>query len=145
MASISITSWLRAFFALQECASDARGTAELWFDDEVLHWPCTRAADVAAIVELLDPYLRDRGLRFGGRGLPRRWRACIDGLAHYPRELEYRDNRAFWRTLPAICLYLHSNSVPLPPLDAWRALLARFRVGRATAAAPFPEPHDRTD
>ncbi len=131
MASIPITSWLRACFALQECAIDARGADELRHDDEIVRWPRTRAADVAAIVELLDPCLRGRGLRFGGHGLPRRWRACIDALAGHPRELEYRDNRAFWRTLPAICLYLHSHSVPLPPLVAWRA--------------PLSELHDRTD
>jgi hypothetical protein len=152
MGSISITSWLRAFFALQEHALDARGADELRHDDEVVRWPRTRAADVAAIVALLDPCLRGggpclrgRGLRFGGHGLPRRWRACIDGLARHPGELEYRVNRAFWRTLPAICLYLHSHSVPLPPLDVWRALVARFRVERATAVAPLSEIHDRTD
>ena len=142
---IPITSWLRAFFALEQCAVDGRGEDELRDGEDVIRWPRTRASDVGVIVALFDPRLRGRGLRFGGHGLLRRWRACIDGLAHHARDLVYRDNRAFWRTLPAICLYLHSHSVPLPPPDAWRALLARFRGGRAPAAAPDQEPHDRLD
>src|SRR5690606_6045302 len=37
---------------------------------------------------------------------------------------EYVENRAFWRTLPAVCVYLHSEGAPLPPLDVWDALRA---------------------
>lgn len=125
--SFPITSWLRAFFALQECAVDGRGVMEIpGIDDDVLRWPRTTAADVRAITQLLDPILRDQPLRFGGRGLGRRWRSAIGALAHHAPDAEYRDNRTFWRALPAICLYLHSQSVPLPPPAVWDALLARF-------------------
>ncbi len=133
MASFPITSWLRAFFALQEHAVDGRGVMEIPDGDEdVVRWPRTAAADVRAIVELLDPILRNQPLRFGGRGLGRRWRTSIDALAHHATDAEYLENRTFWRALPAICLFLHSQSVPLPPPDVWDALLARFR---ATAVA----------
>lgn len=135
--AIHITSWLRAFFALQESALDARGSFEIpGEDDDVLRWPRTNAADVAAISSLFDPLLRRLPLRFGGRGLPRRWRAGIDAIAHHAADAEYADNRTFWRALPALCLYLHSQSVPLPPPDVWSALLARFHDRAAAAARP---------
>ncbi len=137
--SIPITSWLRAFFAMQECAIDGRGVMEIPDGDEdVVRWPRTDVADVAAIVQLLDPILRHQPLRFGGRGLARRWRSSIEALAHEPPsgagDAEYTDNRTFWRALPAICLYLHSRSVPLPPPSSWDALLARF--GATALAVP---------
>lgn len=108
-------------------------------DDDVIRWPRTTAADVAAIVALFDPIVRNLGLRFGGHGLGRRWRSSIDALAHHAAETPYADNRTFWRALPAICVFLHSQSVPLPPAHVWTALLVRFR---ATAhAVPGQEPH----
>jgi hypothetical protein len=125
--SFPITSWLRAFFAMQECAMDGRDVIEIPDGDEdVIRWPRTDAADVAAIVAVLDPIICIQPLRFGGRGLGRRWRSSIDALAHHARDAEFTDNRTFWRALPAICVYLHSQSVPLPPAHVWNALLARF-------------------
>jgi hypothetical protein len=133
--AIHITSWLRAFFALQEAALDARGSIEIPDgDDGVFRWPRTHAGDVAAIATVLDPLLRELPLRFGGHGLARRWRASVDGLARHPCGAEYTSNRTFWRTLPAMCLYLHSRSVPLSPPDVWSALLARFDDRGAAAA-----------
>ena len=126
-ASFPITSWLRAFFALQEHAMDARGVMEIPDGDEdVIRWPRTDAGDVRAIAALFDPILRTQPLRFGGRGLGRRWRSSIDALAQQARGAEYRDNRTFWRALPAICLFLHSRAVPLPAPAVWDALLARI-------------------
>lgn len=114
---------------------DGRGVMEIPDGDEdVVRWPRTDAADVAAIAALLAPTLRDQPLRFGGHGLARRWRSSIDTLAHHPADAEYTDNRTFWRALPAICLYLHSRSVPLPPPSSWDALLARF--GATALAVP---------
>jgi len=134
--SFLITSWLRAFFALQQSAMDGRDVMEIPDGDEdVIRWPRTDAADVCAIVQLFDPILRNQPLRFGGRGLARRWRSSIDALAHHAADAEYRDNRTFWRALPAICVYLHSQSVPLPPPEVWTALLARFRATAAVAHA----------
>jgi hypothetical protein len=133
-ASFPITSWLRAFFALQEHAVDARGVCEIPDGDEdVIRWPRTVAADVHAIVAMLDPILRIQPLRYGGHGLAQRWRGSIDALAHHAPETEYADNRTFWRALPAICLYLHSRSVPLPPPSVWDALFARFCATAAVA------------
>jgi hypothetical protein len=132
--SFPITSWLRAFFALQEGAADGRGVMEIPDGDEdVIRWPRTPAADVLAIVTMLDPILRNQPLRFGGHGLAQRWRSSIDALAHHAPDAEYAENRTFWRTLPAICLYLHSQSVPLPPPSVWDALLARFCATAAVA------------
>ena len=129
-----VTSWLRAFFAVQEHAVDARGVIEIPDGDEdVIRWPRTTAADVLAIVEMLDPILRTQPLRYGGHGLARRWRGSIDALAHHAPEAEYTDNRTFWRALPAICLYLHSQAVPLPPPAVWDALVARFCATAAVA------------
>jgi hypothetical protein len=132
--AIHITSWLRAFFALQETALDARGSIEIPDgDDGVIRWPRTRAGDVAAIATVLDPLLRTLPMRFGGHGLARRWRASVDEIARHACGAEYANNRTFWRTLPAMCLYLHSRSVPLPPPDVLSALLARFDDRGATA------------
>jgi hypothetical protein len=127
--SFLITSWLRAFFAMQESASDGRDVIEIPDGDEdKIRWPRTTVADVQAIVELLDPFVRTQPFRFGGHGLGRRWRSSIDALAQLAPDAEYPDNRTFWRALPAMCLYLHSNAVPLPPPAAWTALLARLRA-----------------
>ncbi|HEY5944796.1 MAG TPA: hypothetical protein VIV40_04865 [Kofleriaceae bacterium] len=132
--SFPITSWLRAFFALQQYAMDSRGVMEIPDDDEgVIRWPRTPAADVHAIVAMLDPILKHQPLRYGGHGLGRRWRGSIDALAHHAPDAEYADNRTFWRALPAVCVYLHSQSVPLPPPEIWNALIARFCVTAAVA------------
>jgi hypothetical protein len=134
--SFPITSWLRAFFALQQAAMDACDVMEIPDGDEdVIRWARTTTADVLAIATMLDPILRNQPLRFGGRGLARRWRSSIDALGRDDRKGEYSDNRTFWRAFPAICLYLHSQSVPLPPPEVWTALLVRFRATAAVATA----------
>ena len=125
--AIAITSWLRAFFALQECAMDSRGFVQIPNgDDEPLRWPRTTGADVLAIATVLDPFIRQQPLRFGGgHGVARRWRACADDLerlASGASQSEYPENRAFWHALPAMCVYLHSQRSPLPPPATWRAL-----------------------
>ena len=128
--SIPITSWLRAFFALQECASDSRGSDELRInEDDVLRWPRTTGSDVIAIAAIFDPSLREAPLRFGGHGVAARWRACVDDLSRFamasPFE-EYAQNRTFWQTLPSVCVYLHAERTPLPPPHIWDALLAQL-------------------
>ncbi len=125
-----VTSWLRAAFALRQCALDARGAVEIANgDDEPIRWPRTTGADVIAIASVLDPYVREQPLRFGGHGLAQRWRACVDDLerlALYAPRSEYAENREFWDTLPAICVYLHSQGAPLPPPEIWNTLLAQL-------------------
>jgi len=128
--SIEITTWLRAFFSLQASAMESRGFVELEpgpNDDVFIRWPRTSGHDVVAIAAVLDPYLREQPLRFGGHGIARRWRAVVDDLERYalddPRE-EYPENRSFWNTLPAICVYLHSEGAPLPAPEVWTALRA---------------------
>jgi hypothetical protein len=136
-----ITSWLRAFFALQESAVDGRGVVEVaGIDDEIIRWPRTLVADVVAVAGLFDRFVREQPLRFGARGLGRRWRVCVDEVARYARvqlASEYAENRFFWRTLPAICVYLHARASPLPQRELFDALLSRFDHRRAvTAASP---------
>lgn len=130
--SISITSWLRAFFALEECAIDSHGIVQILHgDDDPIRWPRTCARDAVAIAAILDSHLRQQPLRFGGRGLGRRWRACVDALPQVALAAEHADNRTLWRTLPAVCVYLHAQVAPLPPPHVWRALLAQLRDCRA--------------
>lgn len=129
---ISITSWLRAYFALEECAMDSHGVVQIPNgDDDPIRWPRTCASEAAAIAALLCCHVRSQPLRFGGHGLGRRWRACVDELPRTPRAVEHAGNRMFWRTLPPLCVYLHSQAAPLPPADAWRALLVQLRECRA--------------
>ncbi len=126
--SIQITTWLRAFFALQASAMESRGFIEIDAGtDDVARWPRTSGHDVIAIAALIDPYVRELQLRFGGHGLARRWRAVVDDLERHALaepDLEYAENRTFWRTLPAVCVYLHSEGTPLPPIEVWHALQA---------------------
>lgn len=145
---IEITTWLRAFFALQASAMESRGFVEIDIgDDNVLRWPRTSGHDVIAIAAVLDPYLRETSLRFGGHGIARRWRAIVDDLERIaladPRE-EYAENRAFWYALPAVCVYLHSEGAPMPSPEVWdalRALLADAtalrNVGKDSPFKPF--------
>lgn len=145
--SIEITTWLRAFFALQASAMESRGFIEIANDDDVVRWPRTSGHDVIAIAAVLDPYLRETPLRFGCHGIARRWRAIVDDVERFalvdPRE-EYTENRAFWHALPAMCVYLHSEGAPLPPDEVWDALRAvlndatAFRnVGKDSPFKPF--------
>jgi hypothetical protein len=146
--TIEITTWLRAFFALQATAMESRGFVELEGPDEVVvRWPRTSGHDVIAIAAVLDPYVREQPLRFGGHGIARRWRAVVDDLERFalidPRD-EYAENRAFWNTLPAICVYLHSEGAPLPPPEVWDCLRAVLsdalmlrNVGKDSPFKPF--------
>jgi hypothetical protein len=128
---ITITSWLRAFFALEECAIDSHGAVQVPNgDDDPIRWPRTCARDAVAIAAVLDSLVRNQPLRFGGRGLGRRWRACVDALPWVALATEHADNRTLWRTLPAVCVYLHAQAAPLPPPHVWRALLASIRSCR---------------
>ncbi|MDQ3369649.1 MAG: hypothetical protein M3680_29825 [Myxococcota bacterium] len=128
--SIQINTWLRAYFALQSTAMESRGFVEITGDDdEPQRWPRTIGADVISIAALVDPFMRDQPLRFGGHGLARRWRACVDDLelhALVVPHAEYAENRSFWNTLPAICVYLHSAGAPLPPPMFWDAMIAQL-------------------
>ena len=128
--SIQITSWLRAFFALQERAMDSRGFAEIVVnEDEVYRWPRTLGRDVIAIAAVFDPSLRGQPLRFGGHGLARRWRVVVDDLERHALAdplAEYVENQTFWHALAAACVYLHSQRAPLPPIEIWNALLAQL-------------------
>jgi len=126
--SIAITTWLRAFFALQASAMESRGFIEIDAGTETAaRWPRTTGHDVIAIAAVVDPYLREQPLRFGGHGLARRWRAVAEDLEQLalgePRG-EYAENRSFWNTLPAVFVYLHSQGAQLPPPEVWDALVA---------------------
>jgi hypothetical protein len=126
--SIAITTWLRAFFALQASAMESRGFIEIDAGtDNAARWPRTTGHDVIAIAAVIDPYVREQPLRFGGHGLARRWRGIADDLEQLalvdPRT-EYEGNRAFWAALPAVFVYLHSEGAPLPPPEVWDALVA---------------------
>jgi hypothetical protein len=125
--AIPITSWLRAFFALQQSAMDGRGFVEIPNgDDEPLRFPRTTGNDVLAIAAALDPFIRQQPLRFGGHGVGQQWRACVDDLERLASHAEYAENRAFWHALPAVCVYLHSQRSPMPPPAVWDALLAQL-------------------
>ncbi|HLL23852.1 MAG TPA: hypothetical protein VK427_17055 [Kofleriaceae bacterium] len=128
--SIQINTWLRAYFALQSTAMESRGFVEINAgEDEAQRWPRTIGADVISIAALVDPFMREQPLRFGGHGLARRWRACVDDLEQHALVLphaEYTENRSFWNTLPAVCVYLHSEGATLPPAMFWEALIAQL-------------------
>ncbi|CAN5885504.1 hypothetical protein BH11MYX2_BH11MYX2_36870 [soil metagenome] len=121
-----ITTWLRAFFALQATAMDSRGFVEVDAGtDDASRWPRTSGHDVISIAAVLDPYLREMPAGFGAHAMARRWLAIMDELTELalvdPRD-EYAGNRSFWRALPAVCVYLHSSNAPLPPHEVWDAL-----------------------
>lgn len=146
--TIPITSWLRAFFALKECAMDSRGFVEIRNgDDEPLRIPRTTGCDAVAIATALDPYLRRQPLRFGGHGVGQQWRACVDDLervASSGAHGEYAENRAFWHALPALCVYLHSQRSPMPLPAVWDALLAQLAGDPTHFTAP-PVRHQGTN
>ena len=112
---------------------DCRGHIEIpdGYDD-VIRWPRTLGSDVVAITALFDPIVRNQPLRFGGKGLARRWRVCVDDVAVYAADApddEYLENRTLWRTLPALCVYLHAQGARLPSPGDWRALLRGMNHG----------------
>lgn len=128
--SIQITTWLRAYFAIQSTTMESRGFVEVNAgEDDAARWPRTIGADVISIAAMVDPFVREQPLRFGGHGLARRWRACIDDVERHALVVPhavYAENRSFWNTLPAICVYLHSQGAALPPPMFWDALIAQL-------------------
>jgi hypothetical protein len=144
----SIHSWLRAFFAMQHTAAEARGTIEINAGtDAAARWPRTIGADVISIAAIVDPSLRqladDEAL-----AIIARWRAVVADIQHEalrcPRA-SFSGNREFWRTLSSVCVYLHSENAPLPPAPFWTALLSQLgeRLGARNAgpsgAMPFKQ------
>lgn len=126
----SIHSWLRAFFAMQHAASEARGAIEVNPGTEVaVRWPRTIGADVISIASVVDPALREVADRHDAAEVAARWRAVMDDIEQdalrYPRST-YSANREFWHALSAVCIYLHSHATPLPPAAFWTALLAQL-------------------
>jgi len=121
--SIQITSWLRAFFALQAGAMESRGFIELNAgEDDAVRWPRTIGADVIAIAALVGPFVRERRQQ----PLARRWVAAIadiDQFAATAPEAEYVANQSFWALLPSICVYLHAEHAELPAPEALTAVL----------------------
>jgi hypothetical protein len=128
--SIQITTWLRAYFALQQAASDSRGVIELQLDDdEVTRWPRTLGVEVISIAAAIDPIVRKQPLRFGGHGLARRWRAAMDDIERNALVSPYAtfsENRSFWATLAAMCVYLHSQGAPLPSPEVFAGLMVHL-------------------
>jgi hypothetical protein len=128
--SIQITTWLRAYFALQQTAGDSRGVIELQLDnDDTVRWPRTLGVDVISIAAAIDPIVRTQPLRFGGHGVARRWRSAMDDMQReaLPAPFAtYSENRSFWATLSAMCVYLHSQGAPLPPADVFAGLMVHL-------------------
>jgi len=132
--SFPITSWLRAYFALQERAFAARGYVELYpGTDEAVRWPRTTGADVLAISAVIDPAMREAPRTFGSEAIRQRWLLCraqIGQLALAEPERTFEDNRAFWRTVLGVCSFLDSIAAPVPPQRVWNALLAELTAPR---------------
>jgi len=133
-----IQTWLRAYFAVRERAADARGLDEVHAGTpERRSWPRTTGGDVRAITAALDPIVRSRPLRFGGHGLGRRWRACVDDVARDALpDREYPHNESFWSAFSAMCVYLHSTKAPIAPalLPGTRVLAERSRTQPRSSA-----------
>jgi hypothetical protein len=123
----SITSWLRAFFSLQERAADLRGVEELHAGtSERRTWPRTTGSDVVAIAAAVDPSVRTHPLRYGGHGIGRRWRVCLDDVERYVLPAlrdEYIKNPSFWSAIAAASVFLHAAGAPVPDAATWNALL----------------------
>lgn len=128
--STLITSWLRAYEAMQSHAMASRGAIELNpGTEDAVRWPRTIGADVIAIAAVIDPHVRALPLRYGGHGIVRRWRSSMDdleALALNDLSASYAENRSFWRALASICVQLHAEGAPLPPAQTWDALLSQL-------------------
>ena len=111
--SKSITTWIRAFFALRERADEQRGFVELNpGTPEAERWPRTTGADVLLIASIIDPiaviHVADSTVR--------RWQlamADVEDIAIIEPDDLYAENRAFWRTLAATFVDFHADGVPL--------------------------------
>jgi len=123
----AITSWLRAFFSIRERAAESRGLAEVAPGTSERHaWPRTTGSDVVAIAGAVDPTVRTYPLRYGGHGLGRRWRVCLEDLERCALPAlhdEYGKNPSFWSAIAAMSVFLHSVAAPLPDAAMWNALL----------------------
>lgn len=145
----SIHTWLRAFFAMQHAASEARGTIELNpGTDAVTRWPRTIGADVISIAAIVDPVLRAYNDAEDAFSVTSRWRAVIEdieGDALRAPLATFASNREFWGALSGACVYLHSQNAPLPPAPFWTALLAQLgerietRNAGPSGATPFKQ------
>ncbi|MBL9016064.1 MAG: hypothetical protein JNL83_17895 [Myxococcales bacterium] len=138
-------AWIEAFSELRETALDARGAVVLDLGaDPAERWPATLGADVFAIAAVIDPIVRAHAGREDGHALADRWRFVLDdieGEALRAPLMTFAGNRAFWRTLAAIAVYLSMRDAELPPESIWRALVAqvgeRLRNAGPTEPGPF--------
>jgi len=140
--SNSITTWIRAYFALRDRAAATRGIIELnpGTPDAEL-WPRTTGSDVVLIASVIDPL----ALRHVADSTVRRWQlamADVEELALDAPNETYVENRAFWRALAATFVDFHADSVPVLDATVWDRLLAQLgttdrRNGGPTGAAPF--------
>lgn len=124
----SIHTWLRAFFAMEHTASEARGTIEIIADDEAIRWPRTIGADVISIAAVVDLAIREY-THDEAHDVHARWRSAVHEIEHRalpePRS-PYDGSREFWAALSGACIYLHSRGATLPPAFVWDALLAQL-------------------
>lgn len=131
---MSIATWNDLYYHLWTQAAQSRGTvtsltgaasAERY--NTIAEWPRTTGADAIAIASLVDPALGALPLRPGGYGITRLWQTAVielEELAFGQPAAEYRDNPSFWSTLLPVASYLDTMGAPLPPEEAWEALLS---------------------
>jgi len=114
MSPIHVTTWLRAFFAMQANAMRGRGSVELNTEDEVARWPRTCGDDIVAIIAMLDPIVTAQAAH--ATKLDDHWHALLadlhDALADGAQV--YRANRQFWNALAPVCIDLYALEAPLP-------------------------------
>lgn len=127
---MSILTWDDVYYQLWTQAAQSRGTgADAAGADRystVREWPRTTGADAIAIASVVDPILGAQPLRPGGYGIAQLWQTAVielDGIAFARPGTEYVHNRALWSTLLAVASYLDTVDAPLPPEDAWEALI----------------------
>ncbi len=126
---IPIDSWRHAYVALQQTAGESRGVELDGGPDPAARWPRTIGADVVAIAALIHPVLQRVPYGFGGQALARRWLTTTLDMERValgaPRAI-YPENRSFWSTLSAACVYLDAEGAPLPRPPFWSALLGQL-------------------
>lgn len=128
-----IATWNDIYHQLWIQAAQSRGTVTSIGElpgstrySTIPEWPRTTGADAIAIASLVDPILSALPLRPGGYGITRLWQTAVielESLAFAQPATEYAHNRALWSTLLAVAAHLHAMEAPLPPEDAWEALL----------------------
>lgn len=121
------TSWLQTFFALFTSARESRGSIEVKpFITDQASWPRTTCGDVIAIAAVIDPHVQYLPDRFGAAGVSAQWRARLDEierLALHDADEIYPANRAFWRTLHMVCIFMSSLERRSPDATALAALI----------------------